>query len=398
MTLAYAVNFMNQGIVLVVAEQIKADFALTNAQLGFVLGLSYMFFSAVGAVPLGWLADLKSRSLVVGLSLTLMGAATALTSLVQSYVSMITLRAMAGTGDAGVLPGAVSMIGDRVPVERRPFALSVLNAGASVGALFVYVVMGFVAGEYGWRTAYLWVGALGTLVGIGISVALPDRRSVANAPTADISSLRTMRQLLRLPAYGHIVLAFIALGMTSAASWNWISPIMQRTYGFSVAEAGTLLGLGAGVSTVLGSLFFGVMASRLRTRSAAAPVHAAVCTQLGAAVCLIAGLSGDSGPLMMLLIACGYFCAGAGMVVVFSTIQEVTPSHSRGLAVGLAVLLFSFLGQGVGPLVTGIATDALTASYGNDALRQVVQLAMLAGTAWICIHLMLVARSLRTAT
>ena len=105
MTLAYAVNFMNQGIILVVAEQIKVDYALTNSQLGFVLGLSYMLFSALGALPLGRVADVHSRSLVVGMSLALMGLATAFTSLVHSYWQLITFRALAGVGDAGVGPG-----------------------------------------------------------------------------------------------------------------------------------------------------------------------------------------------------------------------------------------------------------------------------------------------------
>jgi MFS family permease len=100
---------------------------------------------------------------------------------------------------------------------------------------------------------------------------------------------------------------------------------------------------------------------------------------------------------MMALIAAGYFFAGAGMIVVFATIQEVVPADSRGLAVGFAVLLFSLLGQGLGPLVTGVATDSLTAEYGSEALRLVMQLAMFAGTVWICTHLVLVARSLAAA-
>jgi MFS family permease len=396
MTLAYAVNIMNQGIVLVVAEQIKVDFALTNAQLGFVLGLSYMLTSAIGAMPLGRLADLQSRSLVVGFSLSLMGVATTVTSAVQSYWSMIILRAVAGTGDAGLLPGAVSMISDHVPLRQRHFALSVFNAGASIGALLVYLVMGLIAEHYGWRTAYFWVGVTGVVVGIFVKLTLRDRRSDLTARTSEFSSIRTTARLLRLPPYRHIALAFIAMGMTSSATWNWISPVMQRTYGYSVAEAGMLLGLGSGISTVMGSLFFGVLASRLRRRSAVAPACAAACMQLSVAICFVSGLNSDAAVLMMLLIAGGYFFAGAGMVIVFSTIQEVVPSDSRGLAVGFAVLLFSLLGQGLGPLVTGIATDSLTAEYGGDALRLVMQLAMIAGTVWICTHLILVARSLRT--
>lgn len=393
MTLAYAVNFMNQGIVLVVAEQIKIDFALSNSQLGIVIGLSYMLFSALGALPLGRIADLKSRSLVVGLSLALMGIATAFTSVVQSYWQLITLRAVAGTGDAGVLPGAVSMIRDHVPVARRPLALSVFNAGASVGALLVYLSMGAVAQAYGWRTAYFCVGILGLIAGALIAAVLPDRLRDAASQPLELSSLHGIRRLLQIPAYVQIVLAFIALGMTSSATWSWVSPVMQRTYGLSVAEASLMLGVGAGVATVLGSLFFGMLASRLRRRNAAAPVRAALAMQVAGAVCFIAGLSSDTGPLAMTLIAVSFFFAGAGMVVVFATIQEVVPTQT-GLAVGLAVLLFSLCGQGLGPLVTGAATDHLTSAYGNDALRMAMQIAMILGTLWISFHLARVAGAL----
>jgi MFS family permease len=397
MAAAYAVNFMNQGIVLVVAEQIKVDFALTNAQLGLVLGMSYMLLSALGALPLGRIADIYSRSLVVGLSLAFMGVATALTSVVQSFWSMIALRAMAGIGDAGVLPGAVSMISDRVPVERRHFALSVLNAGAAVGALFAYICMGFMAERHGWRTAYFWVGVFGIVVGLAVKLALPDRQNPPPAPNS-VNWMRATTELLRIAPYRQIVLAFIASGMTSTATWNWIAPVMQRTYGFNVAEAGTLLGLGAGLGTLLGSLFFGTLASRLRRRNTTAPLWAAVLMQLCVAVCFISGLSFNEALIMMPLMAAGYFFAGAGMVVVLSTIQEAAPTDSRGLAIGLAVLLFSLLGQGLGPLVTGLATDNFTEVYGKDALRLSMQLAMLIGTAWICTHLILVIRACKRAS
>jgi MFS family permease len=395
MALAYVVNLMNQAIVLVVAEQLKADFTLTDAQLGTVIGLSYMLFSALGALPLGRVADLYPRSVVVGLSLALMGVATTATSIVQSYWSMIIMRAAAGTGDAGVLPGAVSMISDHVSPAKRPLALSVFNAGGSIGAVMVYVLMGFVAQNYGWRTAYFWVGLLGIVTGLFISLALSDRSRQSTVRTLEANSLKTLTQLLRVRSFCHIVLAFIAFGMTSSATWNWISPVLQRTYSFSVAEAGTLLGLGAGVATAMGSLFYGAAASRLRMHNASLPTWAAAGMQLLSATCLVSGLSMGSIPLMAALIIGGYFFAGSGMVVVFSTIQEIVPAHSRGLAVGFAVLLFSLLGQGLGPLITGAAADYFTARHGSDSLRQVIQLAMIAGTAWICLHLLTVARALK---
>ena len=81
------------------------------------------------------------------------------------------------------------------------------------------------------------------------------------------------------------------------------------------------------------------------------------------------------------------------MVIVFSTIQEVVPADSRGLAVGAAVLLFSLLGQGLGPLITGVATDYFAPYYEGNALRVVMQMAATVGTAWVCVHLLIVSRS-----
>jgi MFS family permease len=394
MTLAYMVNYMNQGIVLVVAEQLKADFALTDAQLGSVIGLSYMLFSAVGAVPLGRLADLHPRGVVVGLSLALMGVATAVTAAVQGFWSLITLRAVAGAGDAGVLPGAVSMITDHVGSARRPFALSVFNAGASVGAIIVYFFVGHIAQQHGWRTAYWCVGLLGVVVGLAVGAALRDPPRAPAAQMGARDSVHAFLRLSRIKPYWHIVAALIALGMTSSATWNWVSPVLQRTYGFSMAEAGALLGLGAGIATALGSVFFGSWASRLRVRSASAPARVAAAMQLLSAVCLVCGLSTDSVPWMSTFIIAGFFFAGSGMVIVFSTLQEVVPADSRGLAVGAAVLLFSLLGQGLGPLITGVATDCFASYYGGNALRVVMQMAAIAGTAWVCVHLLIVANAL----
>lgn len=386
MTCAYAVNTMNQAVVLVVAQQIKVDLSLSDAELGLILGLSFMLFSAIAAIPLGRIGDLFARHLVVGGLLTVMGVASALTAFVSQFLPLVLLRCMAGTADAGIMPSAASWIGDAAGPQRRTLALSVFNAGAAVGAFASYFGLGILAEAFGWRVAFLTVGILAVLVGLLVAFVLPPDARPVKPPTDRQFLLEHLQCLASNGAYRQIVLVFIAAGFTSAAGWGWVSPLLQRSYGFSLSEAGALLGVGFGIAMAAGSLVFGMVMTRFGGNRPSAKLWVALVMQASSATCLILALACD-GLLLRGLIITALFFAGGGMVVVLETIQFVVPKELRSLAIGVALLLFSLFGQGLGPLATGVLSDTLGSIFGIDALRYVIQSCVGLGSVWVCIHL-----------
>ena len=53
----YAINFIDRQIISILAEDIKHDLRLTDAELGFLYGTAFAVFYALFGIPLGRLAD-----------------------------------------------------------------------------------------------------------------------------------------------------------------------------------------------------------------------------------------------------------------------------------------------------------------------------------------------------
>src|SRR5260370_4405881 len=68
--LATALNFMDAQIFNMLAGHIKADFHLTDEQLGFLLGPANIIFYVLVGIPLARLVDLYPRKYVLARRLT----------------------------------------------------------------------------------------------------------------------------------------------------------------------------------------------------------------------------------------------------------------------------------------------------------------------------------------
>ena len=67
--IVYIFNFLDRQILGILAQPIKADLKLTNAQFGAIGGLAFALIYSVLGVPLAYLADRTSRSRVIAGSL-----------------------------------------------------------------------------------------------------------------------------------------------------------------------------------------------------------------------------------------------------------------------------------------------------------------------------------------
>src|SRR3546814_4664517 len=87
LVLVYALNFVDRQIISILAEDIKADLALTDAQLGFLYGTAFAIFYALFGIPLGRLADDWYRGRLIALGLLAWSSMTALSGLAANFRS-----------------------------------------------------------------------------------------------------------------------------------------------------------------------------------------------------------------------------------------------------------------------------------------------------------------------
>ena len=80
------------------------------------------------------------------------------------FVQLLAMRVGVGVGEAGCSPPAHSLISDYYEPRRRASALSVYAFGIPLGAMIGAVAGGWLAKTYGWRVAFMVVGAPGVIM------------------------------------------------------------------------------------------------------------------------------------------------------------------------------------------------------------------------------------------
>ncbi|HNB43781.1 MAG TPA: MFS transporter, partial [Burkholderiaceae bacterium] len=176
LTALSALSFMDRQLLAVLTPLVKAEFGLSDLQVGLVTGLGFALTFSLLGVPLGRWADRRARRpLIVACRAlgALLGAGGALAG---GFCSLMASRAGGALSDAGGNPASMSMLADLYPPERRSRAMSVFASASSVGALAALVGGSWLASRFGWRPTLALVGAA-TLV-----LTLLLRATVAEPP------------------------------------------------------------------------------------------------------------------------------------------------------------------------------------------------------------------------
>src|SRR5215468_12414458 len=85
LVVVYVFNFIDRQIVSILAERIKRDLQLSDAQIGFLYGTAFAVFYALFGIPLGRLADVWDRRRLIASGLAVWSAMTALSGVARNF-------------------------------------------------------------------------------------------------------------------------------------------------------------------------------------------------------------------------------------------------------------------------------------------------------------------------
>jgi MFS family permease len=198
LVLVYIINFVDRQIISILAQDIKADLHLQDAQIGFLYGTAFAVFYALFGIPLGRLADSWYRGRLIAIGLALWSSMTALSGFATSFGMLATARIGVGIGEASASPAAYSMISDYFPKEKRATALSIYSAGLYIGGGLSLPIGGLVSSRWnaafpspadaplglaGWQAAFLAVGIPGLLLALWVlTLREPQRGGLDGLP------------------------------------------------------------------------------------------------------------------------------------------------------------------------------------------------------------------------
>ena len=473
LVVVYVFNFIDRQIISILAEEIKADLGISDADIGFLYGTAFAVFYAVFGIPLGKLADVWSRKSLISAGLGFWSLMTALSGTAQNFTALAAYRFGVGVGEASATPAAFSMLSDYFAPKVRATVLAIYSSGVYIGAgiglfLGAIVVDGWkglypdpstaLFGLAAWQAAFLVVGLPGLLVALWVRTLKEPARGMSEGLRSKqephpfrqtLSSLVSVLPpftIFNLAASGGaravavnlvwaagiallayvINLAFdnpaqwtaLGIGVYATVSWMqglkmqeaatftmmfhskafvliaigfpcisfvtygvgfWAPPYLLRVHEVSLAQAGTVLGLGAALGGWLGVTLGGLLADRLRPKLATARLWIGVGACLAATPFGILFLETDS---LWVAYGCNFFFSalapmwvGAGA----STVNDLVLPQMRATASAYYILMITFIGLALGPFMIGQVSDLYAAAGLSDgeALKRAMMISLL---------------------
>ncbi|BCW91138.1 Sialic acid transporter NanT [Alphaproteobacteria bacterium SO-S41] len=390
-------NAMDRTLISVLLPNIKNELHISDSQIGFLTGAAFALFYASLGLPLGWLAERVNRTRLISVALVTWSAMTAASGFATSFLALMALRVGVAVGEAGGSPPSYGMIADSFARTNRTFAMAVFTSAGAIGGFLALFVGGWIDQFWGWRVAFFAAGAFGLalLPFILLTVRDPQRGhsdgntgvqvqvTVRNA-AARLSSSRAFKHLV----IGGTLSAFVVYSLAI-----WLPSFLSRSFALKSGEIGTWLGLITLFTGLMGTFSGGELARRMGARNLAwwgwTPV---IGFSIAGPATVLAIMSYDLYVCLAAL-ALSHFGVCFYMGPLFASVGTIVPPGMRSIASSALLFVQMILGLGLGPLLTGMVSDAATKSFGVEALRYALLLPT-AAMVWAAFHYWMAARTI----
>jgi MFS family permease len=373
----YTFNFLDRQFLSILAEPVKHALHLTDTQLGMLTGLMFALFYTVFGIPVAALADRYNRVRIVSVACGLWSLFTAACGLASGFATLAIARMGVGVGEAGGAAPSYSIISDYFPPHERGVGLAIFSLGVPIGTMLGAASGGWIAAHYGWRTAFLVLGAAGLALApiLPLVVREPARgrmdppRATSVDGGSSASVFATIKVFVRSPT---LVLTACSSGLTAVILYgllSWMPAYLIREQGMSLSQIGTSYSLVAGATIGIGTLIGGYVIDRVAPRR---PFLYALLP--GTAVLLglpfLFGLAAArTWPAALLFMAGPYVLLNCYLAPALTVIQNGVTANQRGAAGAIFLFVLNIIGLGCGPLLIGVASDHFAPVYGVHALR-----------------------------
>lgn len=385
------ISFFDQTVFALLAEKMKHSFEISDQVLGFVLGPAGVIAYVLVGIPLARLVDIFPRKYVLSGGIAVLGLITAAGGIAQNFLQLVFTRLFVGASGSAHGPGAYSMLADYFRPLRIPLVFALLQLGFIMGqslgnigggALIHWTeswpetsdVMGLTI--FNWQWVLIIVGLPGLIAAaLFLTVREPKRRTPPGAQKLVPDDAPTWRKVVAFTGFDAVRAInmrgavfyplFAALALSAVESQGlpaWRVSFMARTYGWSEAQTGAVLGSMLLVSMLIGIMLGGIFVSWMSKRYKDANIRATAIIYVCTTVVTIAMPLMPTGELALGCMALAAMFGLAGAPAQNAAIQRIAPNEMRGQVTALYLFMFTFFGA-LGSWVIGTVS---TYVIGNE--------------------------------
>lgn len=371
-----SINYVDRQLLSLLIEPVRQDIPLSDTAFGLLTGLFFALFYASMGVPVAMLADRINRVRLVAVSCVMWSVCTGLCGFAQNFWQLALARFGVGIGEAGGTAPSLSILSDYFRPDQRPAMIGLYTVNGPIGVFIGISLGGFIAAQYGWRTAFFTVALIGIALAPilwllvreplrGATESTPPEPSEEKAPSL-LSTISIFLQLptlrLLLPASG--LLAFVSYGLL-----NWLPAYLMREKGMVLEEMALWFGPATGICMGLGIWGGGAIVNIGARKSLKAYAWAPAASVLVSCPFLLSALFMPGWGLSLLLLLVPMVCVVMYVAPALALTQNLAPLRARATATALLLLSFNLVGLGGGPLMIGIFSDVFSALGFEHSLR-----------------------------
>jgi MFS family permease len=382
LTLAYMFSFLDRQILALLVEPIRADLHISDTQMSLLQGLAFGIFYTLLGIPIGRLADRRSRRVIIATGISIWCLMTAACGLAKNFGQLFIARVGIGIGEATLNPSAYSLISDYFPREKRARPMSFYNMGVSLGAGVAMVLGGqiinwvfsqpqpvlpVVGTLFHWQVVFIMVGLPGLLIALLMfTVREPERRDkISMGPDHDSDDpipLRAAAAFLweRKATYGTLFLGMSVATIIGYGYFSWVPTMFMRTWGWSISDIAFAYGMVILIFGPLGVNFGGWLADRWYNNGRKA-AHMRV-TLIGALILVPASTLMPLMPTPELAVAMLIPATIGGAIptaTAGAALMMIVPNQLRAQTTAIYYFVINVLGLTIGPLAIALFTDSV---------------------------------------
>jgi MFS family permease len=392
--IALMFNYLDRQLMTLLITPIKADFGLSDTQIGWLIGFAFTVFYVLAGIPMARFIDRGPRKWIVASAIAFWSLMTVACGLARSSTQLLLARMLVGVGESCNAPGTYSMTSDIFPRDKLARPMSVIGIGQTAGSGMALLVGGLLVGwlttigpqEFPvvgmlkpWQMTFVLVGLPGVFWALLLLATVPEppRRETAGVTTPGFGE--TVGYLWRRKdAFGPMFLANGIKAMLSLGLTVWAPVFFERKFGYAPGEPGPMLGVMALVLSPLGLLLGGWWAERMTAagrKDANMRIVFLVTVPLIPAAILLPLVGRVE--LAFALVGASLFLGSFGSGPANAAIQAVTPGRMRGTTTAIYIAIYNVIGYGLGPLGVGWLNDNVFGAQGIAS--SMVVLAAIAG-------------------
>ncbi|WP_277593332.1 MFS transporter [Pseudomonas chlororaphis] len=212
------------------AASVSAEWGLNGAQVGLLLSAG-LFGMAAGSLFIAPWADRFGRRPLILFCLALSGLGMLLSALSQTPLQLALLRGLTGLGIGGILASSNVIASEYSSKRWRGLAVSLQSTGYALGATLGGLLAVWLLGHWGWRSVFLFGGAVTWLVIPLVLLWLPESLDflLARRPGNALTRVNHLARRLEQPELAQLPPEVPRQPGAPSGFGQLLEPAMRRT-------------------------------------------------------------------------------------------------------------------------------------------------------------------------